>query len=69
LFRLEKVAERTRVGPPGPVTLPTPGRVMLSAAAVGALPKAQQAGFERVGTFRIKGFEEPAEVWVESGEG
>jgi serine/threonine protein kinase/class 3 adenylate cyclase len=69
LFRLEKVAEHTRVGPPGPVTLPTPGRVLLSAAAVDALPEPQRAGFERVGTFRIKGFEEPAEVWVETPEG
>jgi class 3 adenylate cyclase len=68
LFRLEKVAERTRVGPPGPVTLPTPGRVLLSAAAVAALPKPARAGFERVGTFRIKGFEAPAEVWVEAAD-
>ncbi|WP_106092204.1 P-loop ATPase, Sll1717 family [Enhygromyxa salina] len=66
LFRLEKVAERARVGPPGPVTLPTPGRVMLSSAAVESLPREQRGGFERVGTFRIKGFEDPAEVWVES---
>ncbi|KIG13072.1 Serine/threonine protein kinase [Enhygromyxa salina] len=68
LFRLEKIAERTRVGPPGGVTLPTPGRVMLSAAAVEALPESERTGFERVGTFRIKGFEDPAEVWVECGE-
>ncbi|PRP91145.1 Serine/threonine-protein kinase PrkC [Enhygromyxa salina] len=65
LFRLEKVAEDARVGPPGSVTLPIPGRTLLSAAAVAALPDAEQAGFERVGAFRIKGFEEPAEVWVE----
>ena len=66
LFRLEKVAEAGRVGPKGPITLPLPGRPLLSKAAVDALPTATRETFERVGSFRLKGFEQPAEVWVES---
>jgi serine/threonine protein kinase/class 3 adenylate cyclase len=67
LFRLEKIGEHTRVGPPGEITLPTPGRALLSSAAVRELPQPEQATFERVGAFRIKGFEQPAEVWIEAG--
>jgi serine/threonine protein kinase/class 3 adenylate cyclase len=67
LFRLEKIGEHTRVGPPGEITLPTPGRALLSSAAVRELSGSSQATFERVGAFRIKGFEEPAEVWIEAG--
>jgi serine/threonine protein kinase/class 3 adenylate cyclase len=67
LFRLEKLDEHRRVGPPGEITLPTPGRALLSSAAVRELPQPEQATFERVGSFRIKGFEEPAEVWIDVG--
>jgi serine/threonine protein kinase/class 3 adenylate cyclase len=67
LFRLEKIGEHTRVGPPGEITLPTPGRALLSSAAVRELPQLEQATFERVGSFRIKGFDQPAEVWIEAG--
>jgi class 3 adenylate cyclase len=67
LFRLEKLDEQRRVGPPGTITLPTPGRALLSSAAVRELPQPEQATFERVGSFRIKGFEEPAEVWIDIG--
>ena len=69
LFRLEKIGELARVGPPGGITLPTPGRALLSSAALRELPQPEQATFERVGAFRIKGFEEPAEVWIEVGPG
>ena len=68
LFRLEKVAETGRVGPKGPITLPLPGRPLLSRAAVDALPTGTRETFEPVGRFRLKGFEEPAEVWVESSD-
>ena len=66
LFRLEKIAEGTRVGPRGPITLPLAGRPMLSKAALDALPTATRETFEKVGAFRLKGFEDPAEVWVET---
>jgi serine/threonine protein kinase/class 3 adenylate cyclase len=65
LFRLEKLDEDTRVGPRGEVTLPLPGRPLLSAEAVATLPGPERDSFVRVGAFRIKGFEEPAEVWVQ----
>lgn len=68
LFRLEKIGEDTRIGAPGNVTLPTPGRTLLSKAAVRELPRAEQVTLEKVGEFRLKGFEEAAEVWVERGE-
>jgi serine/threonine protein kinase/class 3 adenylate cyclase len=67
LFRLEKLDEHRRVGPPGGITLPTPGRALLSSAAFREVPLPEQATYERVGSFRIKGFKDPAEVWIDIG--
>jgi serine/threonine protein kinase/class 3 adenylate cyclase len=65
LFRIEALAEGDRVGE-GDAPLSLPGRVTLSEPALAELPPALRAEFRRVGRFRLKGFDEPAEIWVEA---
>ena len=68
LFRMESVGEEDRVdGPPSWDALPIAGRVVISRAALAALPAAARAGFRRAGAFRLKGFDEPEAIWVEMG--
>jgi class 3 adenylate cyclase len=67
LFRIESVDDQDRVD--GPATwsaLPFAGRVALSRAALAALPADARAGFRRAGAFRLKGFDEPEVIWVET---
>src|SRR5262249_53549003 len=67
LFRIESIAERDRVdGPPSWPALPLQGRVTLSQAALAALPDAARVGFRRAGAFRLKGFDDPEPIWVET---
>ncbi len=66
LFRIESVGEQDRVdGPPSWDALPLAGRVAISRAALAALPEGARAGFRRAGAFRLKGFDEPEEIWVD----
>ena len=43
-----------------------PGRAMLSRAALMALPADERRRFEYAGRFRLQGFEDPEELWLES---
>ncbi|NVB40614.1 protein kinase [Pseudenhygromyxa sp. WMMC2535] len=69
LFRIEAVDESKRVGTLSErselVEAPRPGRVMLSQAAIAALPPGQRESFACLGRFSLDGFDEPEEVWVE----
>jgi serine/threonine protein kinase/class 3 adenylate cyclase len=67
LFRIEAIEEEDRADDPsGGVGMPRPGRVTLSRPAVAGLPETVRAGFRRAGAFRLKGFDEPEEIWVEA---
>ncbi|XXX77532.1 protein kinase [Sorangium sp. So ce134] len=67
LFRIEAVTEGDRVDEPtSGVALPRPGRVTLSRSAAAALPDAARADFRRAGAFRLKGFDAPESIWVET---
>ncbi len=67
LFRIEAITEEDRVDAPdvGAPLAAIPGRVALSHAALDALPDALRAEFRRAGLFRLRGFDEPDEVWLE----
>ena len=68
-FRIEALAEADRVDPPPADTpMPRPGRITLSRPALEELPQSARAGFHRAGVFRLRGFDEPEEIWVE-GDG
>jgi len=54
------------MSPGSGIALPVPGRVTLSRPALAELPEAALNGFRRAGTFRLKGFDEPEPIWVES---
>ncbi|WP_437968112.1 protein kinase [Sorangium sp. So ce260] len=70
LFRIEAVTEEDRADEPSSgLALPRPGRVTLSRAAAAALPDATRADFRRAGAFRLKGFDEPESIWVETDAG
>lgn len=67
LFRIESIEEDDRADAPAEgVALPLPGRVLLSRPALARLPDATRVGFRRAGAFRLAGFDEPEEVWVEA---
>jgi class 3 adenylate cyclase len=67
LFRVEAIGEKDRVGAPLSATLPEHSRIVATGPAVERLPAEEAAGFEQVGAFRLKGFEEPEPVWAETG--
>ena len=67
LFRIEAIEDADRADTSDSAPL-RPGRVTLSRPALAALPEQDRAAFTRAGTFRLKGFDEPEEVWVESDD-
>ncbi|WP_437734517.1 P-loop ATPase, Sll1717 family [Sorangium sp. So ce1335] len=70
LFRIEALTEEDRADEPSSgMALPRPGRVTLSRAAAAALPDAARADFRRAGAFRLKGFDAPEPIWVETDDG
>ncbi|WP_437297237.1 protein kinase domain-containing protein [Sorangium sp. So ce426] len=69
LFRIEAVTEEDRADEPSSgIGLPRPGRVTLSRSAAAALPDPSRADFRRAGAFRLKGFDDPESIWVETDE-
>lgn len=65
LFRIEALEQSDRADTSNSAPL-QPGRITLSRPALAALPEPERAAFARAGSFRLKGFDEPEEVWVES---
>ena len=66
-FRIEALGPEDRVDAADVgAAAPRPGRVTLSRPALAELPEPTRAGFCRAGAFRLKGFDDPAEIWVET---
>src|SRR5262249_12413083 len=67
LFRIEAIREQDRADAAGSgISLPLPGRVTLSQPAHAALSEDARVAFRRAGTFRLKGFDDPEPIWVET---
>ncbi len=65
LFRLEAIEPADCID--GECGSPLqPGRVTISRTALTHLPEPVRADFSRAGAFRLKGFDEPEEVWIEA---
>lgn len=70
LFRVEAVSEEDRIqvvltGPLPVKEIPEDGRIMITRQALDQLPKIRSEEFTVLGDFRLKGFSESEEVWVE----
>lgn len=75
IFRIEALGEsdRTDLLPvdgettaPDAVTLPIAGRITLSQSALDALPAPARAAFRPLGAFRLRGFDTPETIWIET---
>jgi class 3 adenylate cyclase len=65
VFRVENVQEQDRLDSLGPDTsLPTSDRILATSQAVQQLTGTDRLRFSLAGKFSLKGFEEPAELWV-----
>jgi class 3 adenylate cyclase/DNA polymerase III delta prime subunit len=63
LFAVEAVTEADRVTPGKP--LPLHGVAVLTAAAVARLPEDERAALSLVGSFRVRDFDGPTELWAD----
>jgi serine/threonine protein kinase/class 3 adenylate cyclase len=66
LFRVEAIEESDRVSDDSPARdLPKHGRIIITRAGFDRLASGLRSEFELIGYFRLKGFEEPEEIWAE----
>jgi class 3 adenylate cyclase len=65
LFRIEAMDQEQCVSPAGSRSLPEHSCVVITPAALSQLSEKERTDFELLGEFRLKGFDEPEEIWVE----
>jgi class 3 adenylate cyclase len=67
LFRVEAIQPQDRVQAEADCgSLPAHSRIVMTRAALNQLSATARLDFELVGRFRLKGFDEPEEVWAEN---
>lgn len=67
LFRVEAIQPQDRVQAEADCgSLPAHSRIVMTRAALNQLSATARLDFELVGQFRLKGFDEPEEVWAEN---
>ena len=69
LFRIEALDQDQCVSPVGNRSLPEHSCVVITPAALSKLSEKERTDFELLGKFRLKGFDEPEEIWVEKTVG
>jgi class 3 adenylate cyclase len=65
LFRIEAVDQDQCVSPISNRTVPEHSFIVITPAALSQLSEGERTEFEPLGTFRLKGFDEPEQIWVE----
>jgi class 3 adenylate cyclase len=68
LFRIEALDQAQCISPVGNRTLPEHSCIVISPAALSQLSDKERTDFEVLGKFRLKGFDEPEEIWVEKAD-
>lgn len=64
-FRVQALREEDRVPATGhPPPIPKTDRILASASAYDALAPSRQADLWSLGSFRLKGFDDPCEIWA-----